>query len=230
MPNKPRGLRYERKFVVDLARGSHSAVAMMLRLHPAIFREVYAERVVNSIYFDTFDRRNYAESIAGLRDRRKVRVRWYGPPSNLIESAYFEFKIKRNAIGHKVRYPLADACIDEFFNSTRLAALLERSDMPPGARAAITSLHPTLLNRYRRRYYLSACGRFRVTVDTDLEYFRVVATGVPSPSRNLDSVHTVVELKYEVEDDSSAREVASRLPFRVDRNSKYLVGLQRLAG
>jgi SPX domain protein involved in polyphosphate accumulation len=228
--DRPDTLRYERKFVVGPARGSQSAVAMLLRVQPAMFSQVYAERAVNSIYFDTIDRRHYAESEAGLSARTKVRVRWYGPLGTVVEGAHVEFKIKRNALGRKDRYPIADTCMDELFDTARLSALLDRSGMTPAMRGAITSLRPTLLNRYRRRYYLSACRRFRVTVDTELEYFRVDATGVPSPSRNLDPVNTVIELKYAVEDDSAARDVACRFPFRVERNSKYLVGLQRLTG
>jgi VTC domain len=224
----PESLRYERKFVVGGARGSQTALAMLLRLHPAMFSEIYAERFVNSIYYDTFDRRHYEEGEAGLSDRTKVRVRWYGVATGIVESPAVEFKIKHNTLGTKQRLSLEDASITDFIDTGRFARLLERSGVVPGVRAILTALRPSLLNRYRRRYYLSACGRFRVTVDTDLEYARVWNTAAPAMGRSSDRVNTVVELKYALEDDTAARWIVSRFPFRADRNSKYVIGLNRL--
>ena len=73
MPNK---YRYETKFsVIDLNRNE---IENIIKSHPAIFHEIYFTRNVNNIYFDTVDFSSYIDNIEGVRDRKKVRIRWYG--------------------------------------------------------------------------------------------------------------------------------------------------------
>jgi len=227
MREAPEALRYERKFVVSAGPGSQSALGMVLRLHPALFSEIYRERWVNSLYFDTPDRRYFDAGESGQSDRTKIRIRWYGATDPLIIDPFLELKVKRNTLGRKLRYPLEDASFGDYLRRTSWTEILRRSDVPLTLGAALSGLHPALINRYRRRYYLSACGRFRITTDTDIEYRRPSLSATPSVHRHVERIHSVVELKYAAEDDDAAREIASRLPFRTDRNSKYMNGLLR---
>ena len=45
--------RYERKYFIE--NMSRETIETLIKLHPAIFREIYCERRVNNIYFDSFD-------------------------------------------------------------------------------------------------------------------------------------------------------------------------------
>ncbi len=225
----PESLRYERKFVVSGPGANQQAIALVLRLHPALFSEVYYERWVNSLYFDTPDHRLYAESEAGMGDRTKVRLRWYGPLQDPVSQPWLELKVKTNTLGRKARHALADACFDELLEPDRTRAWLARSADAEEATAIIRLFAPTLLNHYRRRYYLSACGRFRITVDTDIEFYRVRSGWTSLLSRSVVPGVAIVEVKYAAEHDMAARSVTAGLPYRQDRNSKYLVGRQMLA-
>ena len=67
--------RYETKFsVLDL---NHNEIENIIKSHPAIFNEIYFTRNVNNIYFDTVDFSSFIDNIEGVRDRKKVRIRWY---------------------------------------------------------------------------------------------------------------------------------------------------------
>ena len=61
--------RYERKFVVN--NKELSEIEQGIKFHPAIFKEIFYERQVNNIYFDTIGFKNYHENVGGLSDRYK---------------------------------------------------------------------------------------------------------------------------------------------------------------
>ena len=88
-------------------------------------------------------------------------------------------------------------------------------------------IRPTLLNSYVRKYFVSADGRFRITIDRDLCFF---------PARNpwirqrAQQNATVLELKYAEGDNSEACELSQDLGFRLSRNSKYVTGMDLLFG
>jgi hypothetical protein len=88
-----------------------------------------------------------------------------------------------------------------------------------------------LLNRYRRRYFASADGRLRMTLDWELAYWDQRFRGAP----NFDSrVHApamlVVELKCAAEDRRLFGRALAGIPIRVARNSKYVNGLRIASG
>ncbi len=95
------------------------------------------------------------------------------------------------------------------------------SPLPDDVGAALRLLEPATLTRYRRLYYLSADRRFRLTLDTDLAFYRV-RTGSRQLVRVPDTFGgTVIEVKYGAGDDEAARPVLEALPFRWSRFSKY---------
>ncbi len=216
------GLRYERK-LVSYTLGPREVEAL-IRLHPALFREIHRERSVNNIYFDTPFLDGYHDNVSGVPDRLKCRIRWYGKLFGPVERPVLELKRKRGFVGHKLGQPLPPFTLDEGFVAKGLfdgAALSERLQL------YLATLRPTLLNRYRRRYYLSADGRFRLTLDWELEFHRIAAHSnafaecVRRPQR------VILEVKYE-RDTKGAAEITGRFPFRLSRSSKYVVGIDAL--
>ena len=69
--------RHEVKFAA-YATAIRGMLRHWLHMHPAGFFSPYPERQVNNVYFDTWDYRAYAENLAGVSERSKVRYRWYG--------------------------------------------------------------------------------------------------------------------------------------------------------
>ena len=75
---EPDALRCEIKFVVP--EQELPTVMAHVRSHSAGFREAFPPRRVNSIYFDTYGWSNVDDHLAGVAERCKLRLRWYGYP------------------------------------------------------------------------------------------------------------------------------------------------------
>ena len=86
-------------------------------------------------------------------------------------------------------------------------------------------LRPTLLNTYLRSYFISADGRFRLTVDRTMNFHSFNARNLPHRQAVKDDA-VILEIKYEAEDDHDYLSwISQRLPFRLGKNSKYVNGL-----
>lgn len=225
-PSQQGQFRYERKFLV--AGLDHETVNAVVRLHPAIFLESYPDRYINNIYLDSANRSSLRQAIEGERDRMKVRVRWYGEIRQPIAKPVLELKIKRGLLGTKVSFPLASFRWDRDFRPVTLRQVFLRSDLPPSLLQRLSLLEPALVNRYYRSYRRSADRNFRITIDSQLEFFSPIAYPGTFPRSVVDRENTVLEVKYDQSREPAAQEVTRHLPFRLTKSSKYVMGLERL--
>ena len=166
--NRP-DYRYERKFFVGSI--SRSEVEMIIRMNSFGFSEIYRERFINNIYFDTPILTSYFDNIEGHYNKKKTRVRWYGDLLGEIENSNLELKIKRGDLGQKKTYPLKSFRFNIGCDYKYLANLLIEVDF--GNELKTKGLRPTLVNRYKRKYFQSSNKKFRITLDTDLSYYSV---------------------------------------------------------
>lgn len=218
--------RYERKFLSwELSAGQ---LEHLVRLHPAMFSKVYPWRFVNNIYLDTPALDNYRDNVVGSRNRLKMRVRWYGEQFDAVAKPVLELKLKDGLVGWKAQYRLASFDLRPGFGHRILEEVFRSSSLPAPLIGMLKRLEPVLLNRYRRRYYLAADRRYRITVDSDLDFRRLhrVTNSLATPATRLDCC--TLELKYAPEYDLSASEIAGRFPLRVSKNSKYVSGMDAL--
>ena len=222
--NKTSSYRYERKFFVDEL--TLHEVEMIVRLHPAAFSEIYHRRFVNNIYFDSETMRNYFDNVDGAADRVKVRVRWYGDLFGRVEKPVLEFKIKKGLLGRKESYRLAPFTMNEHFCQDTLAALFAESDLPLQVKLSLQGVQPTLLNRYTRKYFISANQKVRLTLDSDLEFYFIHVYNNSFVKSYSDGLSTVLELKYEPEYDMEIDKISNKFPFRMTRSSKYVSGIE----
>jgi len=225
MDSSPAALRYERKF---LAHGcSLDQVLTTVRRHPALFRQVYPPRTVNNLYLDSVSLRDYADHVAGIADRVKTRIRWYGSPAGAIARPALERKFRRGTVSGKLSYslPALDLALGAPLAALDLAAAW--APLPDAIRALVSPLRPALVNRYQRRYFLSGDGQFRLTVDWDLEFLAPAVT--LHPLRPTPPV-VILELKYGPAQAEAAGEVSGRLPYRLTRCSKYVLGIEATRG
>ena len=215
--------RYERKFVIsDL--GLHE-VELSIKLHPALFSEVYDSRFINNIYFDTMDRESYEENVSGIADRVKCRLRWYGDQFGDIEEPTLEFKIKRGLTGTKQYVAMQQFSWNRVSDLPSVIQGLRPID---GSQHALHStLEPTMLNRYQRRYFRSHDRAFRVTIDTEIGS-RELGRSSHESNAMIQARCIVVELKYDREHEDRADEVAGHFGWRITKNSKYLLGLENV--
>lgn len=225
--SRPDTQRYERKFLVSDI--SDKEIGQVIRFHPAGFREVFQQRFINNIYFDTLGFNNYIDNVEGEMRRWKCRIRWYGNIFGMIEKPVLELKIKNGLMGHKESYRLQGFLFDrEVALGRTIAQVMKRSDVSSNVCALVLSLKPVLLNRYSRRYFISADKNFRVTIDTGLEYYSVSPLQNTFLNHYIDRRTVVVELKYDPQRDLMAAEIASLFPFPLTKSSKYLQGLEKV--
>ncbi|MHB8523613.1 MAG: polyphosphate polymerase domain-containing protein [Limisphaerales bacterium] len=221
-------LRYEWKFIADGL--TLTEVLAMVRRHPSAFHETYPARVVNNIYLDSPSHHDYQDHISGAANRTKTRVRWYGPPTGPIERPVLERKFKRGEVSGKEFHALPALSLNGGSVQPLLKTAFNRAVFPEMLRSVLRCLHPSLFNRYRRYYFLSRDGRFRLTVDSELQFANA---GAPSGSGAFLPLHTpvvIIELKFAPELAEQAGPVTHALRFRLTRCSKYVLGIQRVEG
>lgn len=220
----PRAYRYERKFLVEELDARQ--VRALVARHPGMFVQPYPPRYVNNLYLDSEDLDNYHANVAGMADRHKVRVRWYGAQLFQVQDPVLELKVKRGLVGTKYSYRFPGFRIAPGFCHADLQRMVRAADLPADVRDHLHGLGAVLCNRYYRWYYASRDGRYRLTVDSGLEYLRVKRAANRFLSRWVDHAHVVVELKYDLHLDPQADRVAAFFPFSVTRNSKYVTGIE----
>jgi hypothetical protein len=219
--------RYERKFVTD--RLSVPEVLAIVRRHPAAFREVYPARRVNNLYLDSHDLRDFYDHVNGVSHRKKTRIRWYGSPVGRISAPALELKLKRGLVNRKVSHRLPAIPVNGHVARADLEAGLDQADLPGLLRSALRHLHPSLANSYWRHYFLSADGRFRLTVDSNLQFAAANQAAGDGAGHAPLARTLVVELKFNLDAADGADYITNALPLRLGRCSKYVLGISSLA-
>lgn len=224
---KSHNFRYERKFTVP-NNYRLDTIEHCIKSNSFLFREVFFERQVNNIYFDTPAFNDYFDNVLGVSDRKKIRIRWYGDTFGNIKKPVLEIKIKKGIVGDKWSYKLKPFTLDNKFTNQTIQQIFGESNLPIPILESTKMVTPTLLNSYSRRYYLSADNRFRVTLDFKLLYHKIDKVFnnfnfAPSQDEN-----KIVELKYALQDDDDANKISTQFPFRLNKNSKYVNGVNTI--
>jgi hypothetical protein len=220
--------RFERKYHIQ-DRSTAEIVHWVLR-SPALFREAYVPRSINNIYLDSPGLAAYFENIDGLADRTKLRIRWYGDLFGPIRKPVLEFKIKRGMVGTKASYPLQSFTLAPGFGFADLRPILADPALPETVRVELAHVEPALINRYHRRYFISADREYRITIDSRLEFYRVYRHDNQFLSRVVLPGSSVMELKYSGAIADLDDRITNFFPFRVTRMSKYVTGLEGVEG
>lgn len=220
---EPEG-RQERKFVTR--EMSAKEIEHLIKIHPCLFRPLYVPRRVNNIYLDSFTLENYHENIDGNKRRLKVRIRWYGDMFSLLKKPVLELKIKNGDIGRKLHFPLVEFSLDKSFSYSFLQEkIFPQSGLPHWLMEKLKLYRPSLLNSYRRSYFLSADKKHRLTIDSDLTYFEINAQSNDFLHSIKDKETFILELKYDQSDDYTISEITQHFPLRLTKSSKYISGI-----
>ena len=213
-------LRHELKFVAG--EESYAELLMALRLDRSGVRTLHPPRVVQSLYLDTHAGRALQENLAGLSERKKLRLRWYGADATRVRGT-LEKKCRENSLGWKesVRLP-GEFAVRGVERRAFVAALARPLD--PAWKDELGPLGPVQWVRYRREYLATADRRVRLTIDRGLAFFdqrlraRLDDSAPSAPPRVL-----VLELKCEPAQLERARELAANLPIQLGRCSKFVL-------
>ena len=216
--------RYERKFLLEGVELTQAR--LLVKQHPALFHEPYPPRYINNMYFDTPWMDHFSDNLSGASTRGKVRVRWYHQLHGQVSNAVLEFKNKRGWVGWKESYPFPPFQFETSLSASKLQSIILDGDLPAVIKEQLRGYQLSLVNRYRREYYATLDGRYRVTLDSDLTYYRPGRLSNTLIAQSVDHGIVIVELKYDAEFEPQAQWVASRFPFRMTRSSKYVRGVE----
>ena len=219
--------RYERKYTVP-TRFSIKTIEQFIKRNKALFREVFYQRKVNNIYFDTVGYNDYQDNVLGVSDRKKIRIRWYGDIFGKISKPVLEIKIKKGLVGDKWSYKLKPFTLDNTFTNEDIQTIFKTSNLPLPILESVKMVSPTLLNSYLRRYFLSADNKYRVTLDFELLYYKIDKQFNNFNLKPVADENKIIELKYGLNDDTNANKISTQFPFRLNKNSKYVNGVNTI--
>lgn len=218
--------RYERKFFVyNMDRKSIENIVLN---HPAFFSEIYHERYINNIYFDSREFNNLMDNIDGNMDRTKYRIRWYGDMLADIANPKLELKIKKGLINSKKSYQLNQFKLAKGISISKLQAVVRDSPVDTHVNYSLKEQLPVMLNRYKRKYFESADKKFRITIDDNQSFHKLNLYNNSFLQVHHDSYNIILELKYDVKYEAEAPLITNDLPFRLTKSSKYSRGVALL--
>ena len=219
MEKKASKYRYERKFYID--KIDHLNVINYIKTHPSLFTEIYSERKVNNIYFDTLNFKSFFENIDGIASRKKIRIRWYGDTFFKSFSPVLEIKNKDGLVGFKNSFKLKTMIIDDNINFKYINSIIKNSNLP----LFMSNYYPKFINSYNRRYFQSFDKSYRITIDYDLKFFKLNnLKNTFNNSRKL-SNPVIVEIKYNNDLDNNINRITSLFKFRLTKSSKFVSGI-----
>ncbi len=218
--------RYEIKCSIE--KSALGFLENWIKLHPASFRTAYPDRIVNNIYYDTWDMTCLFENFTGQSSRVKCRLRWYGDDPECMEGV-FEIKIKKNKLGkkynHKITFP--GPLFNLSYQKIR-QCILEQASEETGILFKEIS-EPLLINRYSRKYFVSRDTHIRVTLDTGLKVYdqRFNLTPKRTLKVNLPEIF-ILECKFDTIHWIEIQKLLGDLPCIVTKSSKYALGVENM--
>ena len=215
--------RFERKFIGNSFDAHNSE--LIIKMNPSGFREIYSERFINNVYFDTDRFDFYYDNVNGRHDRIKFRIRWYGDLYRKVENPILELKIKQGQVGTKESFELIGFDFSKDFNFNDFDTIFRESNLPLHVSLALQNLRASLVNRYKRKYFRDFSANFRITIDKEIEYFPVNQISFGKIFHK-DFKNHIIELKYDNDKDEIADLITRYLPFRMTKNSKYANGIE----
>ncbi len=192
---------------------------------------------IRSIYFDTFELKDYYEKHAGLQMRKKLRMRGYNQV-NADSEVFLEIKWKNNTFISKDRTPLRYADVDKLFAGEEMDNILPyRKDFPKSKKTASKFLFylkrssrvPVNLVTYTREAYI---GKFnhsdRITLDSQIRSLMFPGLGDLYEEKKLITFlenEFVLEYKSENPMPEWFRRVIRKFNLRKQAYSKYVRGI-----
>jgi SPX domain protein involved in polyphosphate accumulation len=211
--------RQEIKFVASEIELQN--ILLWIKLHPACFVKAYDDRLINNIYFDTHQYTAYCENLSGTSTRQKVRYRWYGDEP-YPDSGRLEIKHRRNFFGWKDIFASNTAPYASGNSWRDIKRNLVNNLSPEAQLVILFNPFPVIINRYKRKYFVSNNDDIRITVDTELRVYDQRYSSTPNISRQANIPKTMIlEVKCDRSNGKLAASVINSLPIRVSKNSKY---------
>jgi SPX domain protein involved in polyphosphate accumulation len=183
---------------------------------------LFPDRIINNIYFETYNYDSVSDNIDGISKRTKIRLRWYGNLINNKLIGNLEFKRKNNTVGWKEQYPVQ---INDFLLKKYSQIFQQIRESLPDNRHMefLNYTQPFILNSYNRKYFSTDDKKVRVTLDSSIEAFdQRWSIGIKHDKKIIMPAIVIVEFKFAIKDKNIAIKLMKDLPFRISKHSKYI--------
>jgi len=208
-------LRFERKWIYYCSNNLN-LINKLIRSN-FFFRSSFLKRNVNSVYFDDDNLTSIRENLYGTKNKKKIRIRWYGN-NNIISNPKLEIKKKIGFITEKKIY---DFSIKTNLVFPNLDSLVELKKEVKKKNVSTRELFPISSTHYERDYFISNDNLVRATIDTKIKSVKLKNLSKISFFKNFDNL-TILELKYPVYLDEYVRKKLTNISLRLSKNSKFI--------
>jgi|TARA_B100002003_G_scaffold149988_1_gene139007 hypothetical protein len=220
-------LRYEIKFILD----SHniSIVENWIK-YAAGCKKKYPNRWVNSIYFEDPMDTSIIDNISGNNNRIKVRLRWYGNVElKEVLSPKLEYKIKNGRLSKKITLAvpkLRDKTLNS--NQSIIRKIIVQRCKKNSLNHYFLKNHffSKLMTTYNRKYFENSKG-LRVTIDSKIDFRRLLLNKSINDSKKLTYSKKIVELKFNPSKKDYVSKLLKELSLTPKKHSKYLIGMAK---
>ena len=220
--------RYEIKFVT--LNTNYALIKNWLKLNNYNFKKQYNDRIINNIYFDTYDLDTFKENIFGNSSRIKTRFRWYGPFEKK-NSGNLELKYKRNVYGWKERFTISNLHLENKIDWKFVINKIYEK-LPLNIKFFFNNNNiPQIINQYEREYFISENKKFRITIDKNKKVFdQRKMQKVNLEKKTTIQNYIVIEIKFEKSCYNQAGDLLQNIPMRVSKKSKYINSIRAVTG
>ena len=217
--------RYELKFVLDDVRAAEASHWLHFN---TTARTAYPDRRVNSLYCDDLGFSSVRDNLAGVSDRRKIRLRWYQDINGIATGLpVFELKVRNGRLGRKISFKLPEIISDLMELDLRDLMIEVNKELAAKELIFDDYLTPTLQVSYVRSYYEDLYG-LRITMDSDIRFNGVSPHQKLGTTLNTRYPYKVMEIKFPPSMKNDVSRLIRPLHITPKRHSKYLVGLAML--
>lgn len=217
--------RYEIKFVLNEREMSHALTWLSI-----IGAKKFSDRSINSLYFENLKQELARENLAGISDRCKVRLRYYG--DDILESSIqnLEIKLREGRLGSKIIYSLLT--IKEALKHKTLHELSKNIFQEIyNSHFTHTSINnyltPILFTKYKREYY-KIYNEVRITIDRNIKFYNTPPNVKLSSLKPIFYNSFIMEIKFPKNLKLDVANLIRSLHITPRRHSKYLTGLAKL--
>jgi len=219
-------LRYEVKLVLNERELNHA----LIWLNTMGAKKTFPNRKVNSLYFDNIAQEAIQHNLAGISNRNKVRLRWYGDNSSSISETNLEIKFREGRLGYKMKHPIYKKMInihDQYIFKISNHIFKEINSSCLNHSVFNDYLVPMLMVKYVRKYFEIMNG-IRITIDDKIQFYDVIKNIKLNLVRPLNYPQHVVEIKFSKKYKKKVSDLLRPTLLTPRRHSKYLVGLAKL--
>jgi hypothetical protein len=210
-------MRFETKYILSFSE--LSKFYTWLYTSRLSFYRQYPDRLINSLYYDTYNQKSLKDNIDGISARDKLRLRWYGA-HELPNNCTLEIKHKRNSLGFKSCHKYYD--LHTYENHKELYDLIFAKTPDNFKRFLLLYSFPVSIIRYNRSYYSSFNNYIRLTIDSKISYSKQKNNIINLNNDQSVQPSFIVEFKFDYKSKEYLYSNLQNLPIRLTKNSKYV--------